>query len=141
MNADVSLTSDAIVINGNSYDLRSVEGSFIIKRQMIKLLYAFLGLLVLIIAVLVGFITLTQVTSVPGNLSYLVLALMAYPSFLIGRTILKRFYIPELVVMSNGIVILRIVEWPRNKPVVETIRSRVTNIKVSYPLNPLFGAR
>jgi hypothetical protein len=141
MNADVSLTSDTIVINGNSYDLRNVEGSFIIKRQMIKLIYAFLGLVWLIVAVLVAFITLTQVTSVPGNLSYLVLALMAYPSFLIGRAIMKRFYVPELVIMSNGIVILRIVEWPRNRPVVETIRNRVTNIKISYPLNPLYGAR
>ena len=141
MNADVSLTSDTIVINGNSYDLRNVEGSFIIKRQMIKLIYAFLGLVWLIVAVLVAFITLTQVTFVPGNLSYLVLALMAYPSFLIGRAIMKRFYVPELVIMSNGIVILRIVEWPRNRPVVETIRNRVTNIKISYPLNPLYGAR
>ena len=141
MNADVSLTSDTIVINGNSYDLRNVEGSFIIKRQMIKLIYAFLGLVWLIVAVLVAFITLTQITSVPGNLSYLVLALMAYPSFLIGRAIMKRFYVPELVIMSNGIVILRIVEWPRNRPVVETIRNRVTNIKISYPLNPLYGAR
>jgi hypothetical protein len=141
MNADVSLTSDTIVINGNSYDLRNVEGSFIIKRQMIKLIYAFLGLVWLIVAVLVAFITLTQVTPVPGNLSYLVLALMAYPSFLIGRAIMKRFYVPELVIMSNGIVILRIVEWPRNRPVVETIRNRVTNIKISYPLNPLYGAR
>lgn len=141
MNANVSLTPDAIIINGNSYDLRSVEGSFIVKRQMIKLMYAFLGLFVLIVVVLVAFITLTQVTSAPVNLYYLVLVLMAYPSFLIGRAILKRYYVPELVLMYNERVILRIVEWPRNRPVVETIRNRVNNIKISFPLNPLFGAR
>ena len=141
MNANFSLSTDTLSINGQSYDLNRVEGSFIIKRQMIKLLYAFLGLFVLINAVLVAFITLFAMASVPGNVIYLVLALMVYPSFLIGRTILKRFYVPELVIMSDGIVILRIVEWPRNRPVVETIRNRVTNIKVSYPLNPLFGGR
>jgi hypothetical protein len=108
---------------------------------MLKLLYALLGLLVLVVFVLVVFTTLFAMASVPGNVIYLVLALMVYPSFLIGRTILKRFYVPELVIMSDGIVILRIVEWPRNRPVVETIRNRVTNIKVSYPLNPLFGGR
>ncbi len=141
MNANFSLSADTININGQSYDLNRVEGSYIINRQMIKLLYAFLGLFVLIIVVLVAFITLFQMTSVPLNVVYLVLVFMVYPSFLIGRTILKRFYVPELVIMSDGIVILRIVEWPRNRPVVETIRNRVTNIKVSYPLNPLFGGR
>ncbi len=141
MNANFSLSVDTININGQSYDLNRVEGSYIINRQMLKLLYALLGLLVLVVFVLVVFTTLFAMASVPGNVIYLVLALMVYPSFLIGRTILKRFYVPELVIMSDGIVILRIVEWPRNRPVVETIRNRVTNIKVSYPLNPLFGGR
>ena len=141
MNANFSLSADTININGQSYDLNRVEGSYIINRQMLKLLYALLGLLVLVVFVLVVFTTLFAMASVPGNVIYLVLALMVYPSFLIGRTILKRFYVPELVIMSDGIVILRIVEWPRNRPVVETIRNRVTNIKVSYPLNPLFGGR
>ena len=141
MNADISLSVDTININGQSYDLNRVEGSYIINRQMLKLLYALLGLLVLVVFVLVVFTTLFAMASVPGNVIYLVLALMVYPSFLIGRTILKRFYVPELVIMFDGIVILRIVEWPRNRPVVETIRNRVTNIKVSYPLNPLFGGR
>ena len=141
MNANFSLSVDTININGQSYDLNRVEGSYIINRQMLKLLYALLGLLVLVVFVLVVFTTLFAMASVPGNVIYLVLALMVYPSFLIGRTILKRFYVPELVIMFDGIVILRIVEWPRNRPVVETIRNRVTNIKVSYPLNPLFGGR
>ena len=138
MNADISLSVDTININGQSYDLNRVEGSYIINRQMLKLLYALLGLLVLVVFVLVVFTTLFAMASVPGNVIYLVLALMVYPSFLIGRAILKKYYFPELVLMINGIVVLRIVEWPRYRSVVETIRGRVTNIKVSYPLNPQF---
>lgn len=139
MNMNISISDDTITINERKYDLDSIEGNYIINRQMIKVLYAFLGLFLLVVFVLVAFITVTQVTSVNGNLSYLVLALMAYPSFIIGRTILKRFYFPELVLMSNGKILLRIVEWPKYRSTIETIRSRITNIKVSYHIRPQIG--
>lgn len=135
MNTDISLSANTLNISGKSYELESVEGSYIINRQTLKLLYAFMGLFWLVFLVLIAFITLTQVTSIPGNLSYLVLVLMVYPSFLIGRAILKRFYFPELVLTSNGKVVLRIVEWPKYHSIIETIKGRVTNIKVSYPLD------
>ena len=139
MNVNVSIASNTITINDENYDLDNVEGSYIINRQMIKVLYAFLGLFFLVFFVLVAFITLTQVTSVPGNLSYLVLALMAYPSFIIGRTILKKFYFPELVLRSNGKIVLRMVEWPKYRSTIETIRCRITNIKITYRIIPQIG--
>ena len=95
----------------------------------------------LIVVVRVAFITLNQIGSAPVNLYYLMLVLMAYPSFLLGRAILKRYYVPELVLMYNERVIFRIVEWLRNRPVVETTRNRINNIKISYPIVLLFGAR
>jgi len=134
MNIEFSMTDDTISINNVNYRLKDIEGNYIINRQMLKLIYAFLGLFVLVMLIMVGFVTLTQLTSVPLNVGYFVLILMVYPSFLIGKGIMRMYYFPELVLTFNGKVVFRMIEWPKYKTTVETIRNRVANIKVRYPM-------
>lgn len=144
MNMDISLSGDAININGKSYDFSNIKGSYIINRQMLKLMYAFLGLFVLVIVESVALNTLFMLFGLPPMADHaliLVLVLMAYPYFLMGRTILRKYYFPELVLMVDGKVVLRLVEWPRYRSLVETIRGKLTNIKVTVPMNPLFVGR
>lgn len=139
MNVAIAFSDDTISINNVNYKLEDVEGNYIIRRQMLKLLYAFAGLFLLLEFIYLSSMSLFLYLSIPIVETNLVLLLMIYPYFLIGKKIMRKYYFPELVLTTNGIVVLRMIEWPKYKTTVATIRSRVKNIRINYYVDPTSG--